>query len=123
MTCSRCSRDVEVDSSYCRFCGASVREGQPRPLERLPAEGRIAGVCAGIASYLDADPTLVRLAWVALSIVPGVLIGGLVAYVVAWLFLPAGERDNASYTGTLLLRSAADRTVAGVCGGIAEYFG
>ena len=123
MTCSRCSRDVEVDSSYCRFCGAPVREVQPRPLKRLPAEGRIAGVCAGIASYLDADPTLVRLAWVALSIVPGVLIGGLVAYLVAWIFLPAGQRDHAGYSGKTLLRSTADRTVGGVCGGIAEYLG
>jgi phage shock protein PspC (stress-responsive transcriptional regulator) len=90
-------------------------------LKRLPAEGRIAGVCAGIASYLDADPTLVRLAWVALSIVPGVLIGGLVAYVVAWLFLPAGQRDNAGYSGKALLRSTTNRQVGGVCGGIAEY--
>ena len=121
MTCSRCSRDVEVDSTYCRFCGAPVREGQPRPLKRFPAEARIAGVCAGIASYLDADPTLVRLAWVALSIVPGVLIGGLVAYGVAWLFLPVGQRDNAGYSGKTLLRSTTDRRVGGVCGGIAEY--
>ena len=124
MTCSRCSRDVEVDSTYCRFCGAPVREGQsPRPLKRLPDEGRIAGVCAGIASYLDADPTLVRLAWVALSIVPGVLIGGLLGYVVAWLFLPEGQRENAGYSGKTLLRSTRDRTVGGVCGGIAEYLG
>lgn len=124
MTCVRCGRNVEVDSLYCRFCGAATREDKARPqLKRLPAEGRIAGVCAGLAAYLDADPTLVRLAWVALSIVPGVFIGGLIAYVVAWLLLPEGHREGTAFSGTPLLRSSTDKMVAGVCGGIAEYFG
>jgi len=125
MTCAKCQRDVETDSSFCRFCGAATRDvGGPRPLRRLPAEGKIAGVCSGLAAYLDADVTLVRLAWVALSIVPGVFIGGLVAYIVAWLFVPEGQREQgATYAGKPLLRSTTDRTIGGVCGGVAEYLG
>ena len=57
-------------------------------LFRNSAAGRIAGVCAGIAEYLDTDVTLVRLAWVVLSIVPGGFVGGLVAYIAAWAIMP-----------------------------------
>src|SRR2546429_9893747 len=48
----------------------------PKRLVRKPASGRLGGVCAGIADYLDTDVTLVRLLWVILSIVPGGFIGG-----------------------------------------------
>src|SRR3712207_7370285 len=50
-------------------------------LFRSPEEGRIGGVCAGLASYFNADVTLIRLAWVVLSIAPGLLLGGVIAYV------------------------------------------
>ena len=56
----------------------------PKRLYRNSSAGRIAGVCAGIADYLDTDVTLVRLGWVVLSIFPGCFIGGLVAYIAAW---------------------------------------
>ena len=124
MTCPQCHKDVEGDSSFCRFCGATISTAAPRPLRRLPSEGKIAGVCAGVAAYLDADVTLVRLAWVALSVVPGLLIGGLLAYVVAWVFIPeaaAGERSR--YTGKRLVRSSGNRMIGGVCGGLADYLG
>jgi phage shock protein C len=123
MTCARCNRDLESDSSYCRFCGAAVGERPPRPLRRIPSEGKLGGVCAGIAAYLDVDVTLVRLGWVALSIVPGVLIGGLIAYVLAWLFMPEGTPDPVTVIGKRLVRSNTNRMIAGVCSGVAEYLG
>lgn len=124
MTCVRCQQTVEDGSSFCRFCGAAVGTTTPRQLRRLPSEGKIAGVCAGIAEYLDADVTLVRLVWIALSIVPGVLIGGLIAYIVAWLFVPEGVRTGSpAFGGKRLLRSTTNKTIAGVCGGLGEYLG
>jgi phage shock protein C len=123
MTCARCHRDVEADSSFCRFCGAAAGERPPRPLRRLPSEGKLGGVCAGIAAYLDVDVTLVRLGWVALSIIPGVLIGGLIAYALAWLFMPEGTPEPAPVVGKRLVRSNTNRMIAGVCGGVAEYLG
>jgi|SRR5690242_15114139 phage shock protein PspC (stress-responsive transcriptional regulator) len=128
MTCARCQREIEVDSSFCRFCGAAASGSTATPstssLKRLPAEGKVAGVCAGIAAYLNTDVTLIRLAWVALSIVPGMLIGGLLAYAVAWLLLPEGQPGEVSpYAGRQLLRSTTNKTIGGVCGGLAEYFG
>jgi phage shock protein PspC (stress-responsive transcriptional regulator) len=91
---------------------------------RVPDEGKIAGVCAGLAAYFDADVTLIRLAWVILSVVPGVLIGGVIAYIAAWVLLPvAGAQERRVPSGIPLTRSEKDKTIAGVCGGLAEYFG
>lgn len=47
----------------------------------------IAGVCAGIAEYLDLDVTLVRVGYLLLSVLsaafPGILI-----YVILWIVMP-----------------------------------
>ena len=98
----------------------------PKRLHRRSSSGRIAGVCAGVAEYLDADVTLIRLAWVVLSIVPGCLLGGLVAYIAAWFIMPDSSlpaEGNTEAGRRLLTRSTVDRKIAGVCGGLAEYMG
>ena len=83
----------------------------------------VAGVCAGIANYLNADATLVRLAFVVLSIFPGAILGGVIAYVVAWILIPeAPIGARAATIGRRLVRSSNNRKIAGVCGGLAEYF-
>lgn len=94
MTCVVCAREIEADSLFCRFCGAALQPPpQPsRRLTRLPAEGSIAGVCAGLAAYFAVDVTLIRIGWIVLSIVPGGFIGGLVAYLVAWAVIPPARR-------------------------------
>jgi phage shock protein PspC (stress-responsive transcriptional regulator) len=95
----------------------------PKRLYRNSSAGRIAGVCAGIAEYFDADVTLVRLAWVVLSIVPGSFVGGLVAYIAAWAIMTDSSIPASAETETRrLTRSTTDRKLAGVCGGLAEYF-
>jgi phage shock protein C len=90
-------------------------------LTRRPAAGRIAGVCAGIAEYFDVDVTLVRVAWVVLSIVPGGIVGGVLAYVAAWIIVPDATDPAVPVTGKRLTRSLTDQKIAGVCGGLAEY--
>lgn len=125
MTCTRCSREIDADSVFCRFCGAPAGEpARPRRLTRLPEEGKVGGVCAGLAAYLDTDVTIIRLAWVFLSIIPGAIIGGLIAYLVAWLVLPkaSGVHPHLAMRRHLA-RSLTDRKLAGVCGGLAEYCG
>ena len=96
-----------------------------RKLERRSATGRVAGVCSGIAEYLDTDVTIVRLAWVVLSIVPGSIIGGLVAYLAAWLVMPDADKlasPSDPSSRKWLTRSTTDRKFAGVCGGLGDYF-
>ncbi|GAA4180567.1 PspC domain-containing protein [Streptosporangium oxazolinicum] len=45
----------------------------------------VAGVCGGIAESLNMPPTLVRVFWLLLSLIPGPL---WVAYVLMWIFIP-----------------------------------
>ena len=95
------------------------------PIRRLvrSRDAKIAGVCAGMADYFGVDVVLVRTAWLVLSVVPGAVIGGVIAYVAAWVLIPEStESSEAAPQGRRLTRSAADSRIAGVCGGIAEYF-
>lgn len=46
---------------------------------------KIDGVCAGIASYFDLDPTVIRLAWVIFSVLGG---SGILAYIICALVIP-----------------------------------
>lgn len=50
----------------------------------------IAGVCGGIANYLDWDPVWVRILFVVLSIATAVLTG-IIVYAVLWIAMPEGE--------------------------------
>jgi phage shock protein C len=54
---------------------------------------KISGVCGGIAEYFDVDSTLVRLAWVILSLVFSLGIGGLIVYIVAALIIPQRQQN------------------------------
>ena len=56
--------------------------------KRLMRSGRdkkIAGVCAGVAHYLDMDPTIVRVIWGVLAFCYG---AGIVAYIILWIIAP-----------------------------------
>ncbi|MBI1791283.1 MAG: PspC domain-containing protein, partial [Acidobacteria bacterium] len=41
-----------------------------RRLTLCRAGKKIGGVCAGLARFLDVDPTLVRIVWLALALTP-----------------------------------------------------
>jgi phage shock protein PspC (stress-responsive transcriptional regulator) len=94
-----------------------------RRLTRSRSNGVIAGVCAGLADYLGVDVVLIRLLWVVLSIFPGAVIGGVIVYLVAWLIIPEGSISAEVPNASRLTRSATDKKIAGICGGLAEYFG
>jgi phage shock protein C len=57
-----------------------------RQLRRSQTDRKISGVCGGIAEYLNVDPTLVRLAAVALAIITGGAF--IIAYIVAMIVMP-----------------------------------
>lgn len=58
-----------------------------RRLFRSETNKMLAGVCGGIGEYFNIDPTLIRLAWVILSI-PTAIFGGLFAYIIAAIIIP-----------------------------------
>lgn len=48
---------------------------------------KLSGVCGGLAEYFELDPSLVRLGWVIMTVVTGVL-PGIIAYFVAAVVIP-----------------------------------
>ena len=69
----------------------SGRNGEQRITGRLHKsvkDRKIAGVCGGIAEYLNADPTIIRLVFALLVFGWG---SGVLAYIICALVLPEGE--------------------------------
>ena len=56
-----------------------------KQLMRSGRDKKIAGVCAGVAHYLDIDPTIVRVVWGVLAFCYG---AGIVAYIILWIIAP-----------------------------------
>ena len=60
-------------------------------LYKSTTDRKLCGVCAGIANYLNIDPTVVRLLWALITFVGG---AGVVAYVVCALVIPDEPYNN-----------------------------
>ena len=52
---------------------------------------KICGVCGGIAEYLNAEPTLIRLAFAVIALAAG---SGILAYFLAALIMPEAVEVN-----------------------------
>jgi phage shock protein PspC (stress-responsive transcriptional regulator) len=61
-----------------------------RRLARSRTDKKIGGVCGGLGEFLGVDSTIVRLFWALLTIIPGAVVGGVVAYFLAWILIPMG---------------------------------
>jgi phage shock protein PspC (stress-responsive transcriptional regulator) len=64
-----------------------------RPQRRLYRAGRgrmIGGVALGVADYLDVDPTVVRIGFVALTFLGGLAVP---LYLAGWLLIPDVDTD------------------------------
>ncbi len=71
-----------------------------RPV-RLPRQGHVAGVCAGIGVRYDVDPVLIRVAFVVSTFFGG---AGRVLYLAGWLLLPRyGDQSSESSTKVVVL--------------------
>ena len=73
-----------------------------RMLYRHPSDKLVAGVCGGVAEYLNWNPVLVRVIWVVATFATWG--GGFLAYVLLAMFLPTGTNavwpTEATGTGT-----------------------
>ncbi|MDX6678259.1 MAG: hypothetical protein QOE31_2311, partial [Solirubrobacteraceae bacterium] len=72
-----------------------------RELRRDPANGIVAGVCAGLGKRWQVDPLLLRIVFAATTLASGI---GLVLYVMAWMLLPK-ESDAGAQPATARGRS------------------
>lgn len=57
-----------------------------KKLYKSQEDKKLCGVCGGIAEYFELDSTLVRLAWVLLTVLGG---SGLLVYIIAALIMPS----------------------------------
>ncbi len=88
MYCNACGKTIPDDARFCNYCGVGVGNSPIRKkLVRLRSDRKIAGVCSGLAVYLELDPILMRLIWAFVTFVSGIL-PGIVVYVLAWIIIP-----------------------------------
>ena len=60
-------------------------------LYKSSVDKKLCGVCAGVAEYFELDPTVVRLAWAAFTILGGC---GIIAYIIAAIVMPTKENNE-----------------------------
>jgi signal transduction histidine kinase len=84
------------------------RSASLRDLRRDPANGMVAGVCEGLGKRLDIDPLLLRIVFGATTLASGL---GLVAYILAWILVPAEEGEPAAVSADAL-RTKRNRRAA-----------
>ena len=61
-----------------------------KKLYRSRTDQKIAGVCSGLAKYLNIDPTIVRLIWCLVIFFAG---AGVLAYIACALIIPEEPSD------------------------------
>ena len=85
--CTRIRKSGNINSvcivDYIKNMEDRIMEG--KRLYRSKKDRMICGVCGGIAKYFNIDPTLVRLAFVLISMGAG---SGILAYIVAAIIIP-----------------------------------
>ena len=62
-----------------------------KKLYKSTTDRKLCGVCAGIANYLNVDPTVVRLLWALITFLGG---AGMIAYIVCALVIPDEPYNN-----------------------------
>ena len=64
---------------------------QTKKLYRSKRNKMIAGVCGGFAEYLNIDPVLVRIAWIAFTFLGG---SGLIIYIIGIIIIPENPDES-----------------------------
>lgn len=66
-----------------------------KKLYRSKSDRKLAGVCGGLAEYLNIDPTVIRVIWAITSLFVFV---GIIAYVVCAVIIPEEPEDYVTVT-------------------------
>jgi phage shock protein C len=89
MYCNACGKAMAEDDRVCsRCCNMVGIPPAPKKLMRSRAEGKIAGVCAGLAQHFGVDVLLVRILCFFITLASGVC-PGVVTYLLAWIIVPS----------------------------------
>ncbi|HWB27100.1 MAG TPA: PspC domain-containing protein [Chitinophagaceae bacterium] len=80
----------------------------------------VAGVCAGIGNYFGIDPLVIRILFVIFAFGFGF---GFITYLVLWVAVPSTASAVIGSPKKRLFRDPDNKLIAGVCSGLAQYFG
>jgi phage shock protein C len=69
-----------------------MEPNEPKRLKRAQQERMIAGVCGGLAKYVNVDVTIVRVLFVILTVFTAV-IPGILVYLIMWIIVPKDTED------------------------------
>jgi Putative stress-responsive transcriptional regulator len=109
------SQQSHSTGSGSAYTGAGAGAARGR-LYRNADDKIIAGVCSGLANYFRIDPVIMRIIFAVLLFTGG---SGLLVYLILWIVVPS--QSIQSNITKRLYRSADDKVIAGVCGGLAAY--
>ncbi len=80
----------------------------------------VAGVCSGLGNYFGIDPLIIRVLFIIFALGFGF---GFITYLVLWVAVPSTSTKIIGSPKRRLLRDPDDKIIAGVCRGLAYYFG
>jgi phage shock protein C len=97
------------------------KQNMLQKLARSRKDRKIAGICGGLGEHTEIPAWLWRLIFIAAVFAHG---AGALVYLAAWIFMPQAKdqsgrtRPNNAGWLHMLTRSAEDRRLGGVCGGL-----
>ena len=80
----------------------------------------LGGICAGLANYFGIDKLVVRILFMIFALGFGF---GFIVYLILWVAIPSTASTKIGSTRKRLFRDPENKLLAGVCGGLASYFG
>jgi len=95
-------------------------QGAAKKLYRNENDKVIGGVCSGLADYFGIDVAVIRIVFVILAISFGF---GILPYIILWIAVPSTASTEIGGYRKKLYRDPDEKLIAGVCSGIAHYFG
>jgi phage shock protein PspC (stress-responsive transcriptional regulator) len=111
-----------VIAAQLRLSQEKVMDWKLQQLRKSSTDRVLDGVCGGLGEYTPVPALIWRVIFVVAALTSG---SGLIAYVLMWWLMPVADSTGASAGSTwnlhALRRSADDRQIAGICGGLGEY--
>jgi phage shock protein PspC (stress-responsive transcriptional regulator) len=98
----------------------SQYSNDPKRLFRDENNKVLGGVCSGLANYFGIDPVIMRILFLITIFGAGF---GFITYLILWIVVPSSASTVIGSPRKRLFRDGEDKVIAGVCSGLARYFG
>ena len=108
---------TKTDASSTSNSSNNNSTSEPKKLFRDENHKVLGGVCAGFANYFGIDPVIMR-------VITIIFFGAtFIPYLILWVVLPSSASTAIGSQRKRLFRDPDEKVIAGVCSGLAQYFG